>query len=59
MSSIQNLDLYYEYLYPYEAIVEWLTYNQTRPLNHRELSFQYEGDAVQRYVVFNDANAMR
>lgn len=41
MSSMEDLNLYYEYLYPYEAIVQWLTYNDTRPLNHRELSFQY------------------
>lgn len=41
MSTLQNLDLYYQYLYPYEAIVEWLSYNGTRPLNRRELSFQY------------------
>jgi DNA primase catalytic subunit len=59
MSSVQDLELYYQYLYPYETIVDWLTYNKTRALNHRELSFQYEGDAVQRYVVFSDANAMR
>ncbi len=59
MSKLENLDLYYQYLYPYEVLVEWLTYNGTQPLNHRELSFQYEGDAVQRYVVFNDANSMR
>lgn len=59
MSSLQNLDLYYQYLYPYEAIVDWLTYKGTRPLNHRELSFQYESDAVQRYVVFSDAESMR
>jgi DNA primase catalytic subunit len=59
MSSVQDLELYYQYLYPYETIVDWLTYNNTRSLNHRELSFQYEGDAVQRYVVFSDANTMR
>lgn len=35
MSIVKNLDLYYQYLYPYETIVRWLTYNQTRPLNHR------------------------
>ncbi len=58
MTSLQNLDLYYQYLYPYEAIVDWLTYSGSRPLNHRELSFQYEGDVVQRYVIFSNANAM-
>lgn len=35
MSTVQNLDLYYQYLYPYEAIVEWLTYDGRSPLNHR------------------------
>jgi DNA primase catalytic subunit len=28
-------------------------------LSHRELSFEYEGGAVERYVVFNDAETMK
>lgn len=54
-----NLDLYYQYFYPYEAIVNWLTYKGKTPLNHRELSFEYEGGTVQRYVVFNNADDFR
>lgn len=47
-----NLRYYYQHLYPYNALYTWLTYNDKIPLEHRELSFEYANESVQRYVKF-------
>lgn len=52
----ENLRYYYENLYPFELIYRWLTYNDTIPFIHRELSFEYENGSVQRYVKFRSAD---
>jgi len=39
--------------------VKWLTHNGKTDLAHRELSFEYEGIGVERYVVFTNAEAMK
>lgn len=39
--------------------MRWLTYNRRSQLAHRELSFEYEGVGVERYVTFSDAAAMK
>jgi hypothetical protein len=36
-----------------------LTHNYKTPLARRELSFEYEGVGVERYVTFADADAMK
>lgn len=36
---LDNLRYYYQHLYPYNALYKWLTYNETLPFEHRELSF--------------------
>lgn len=55
----ENLRYYYENLYPFELIYRWLTYNDTIPFIHRELSFEYENGSVQRYVKFRSADEMK
>ena len=57
--SLEYLRYYYEHLYPFETIYQWLTYNDTIPFVHRELSFEYENGSVQRYVKFRSAEDMR
>ena len=54
-----NLRYYYHHLYPYQAIFTWLTYNQTLPFDHRELSFEYDNESVQRYVKFKTPHEMK
>ncbi len=51
--------VYYNYLYPFKTIVSWLTHNNKALLAHRELSFEYEGVGVERYVTFVDAASMK
>lgn len=55
----EELRVYYNYLYPFETLVKWLTHNNRTQLAHRELSFEYEGVGVERYVTFANANAMK
>lgn len=55
----EELRIYYNYLYPFDTIVRWLTHNHKSQLAHRELSFEYEGVGVERYVTFVDAKAMK
>jgi DNA primase catalytic subunit len=55
----EDLRIYYNYLYPFKTLVNWLTQNNKSQLAHRELSFEYEGVGVERYVTFVDANAMK
>ena len=51
--------IYYNYLYPFETVVRWLTHNNRSQLAHRELSFEFEGNVVERYVTFVDAKAFK
>jgi DNA primase small subunit len=51
--------VYYNYLYPFETLVRWLTHNNHCQLAHRELSFEYEGVGVERYVTFANAKDMK
>lgn len=53
------MQVYYNYLYPFDTIVRWLTHNNKSQLAHRELSFEYEGSGVERYVTFVDSIAMK
>lgn len=57
--SSDNLRYYYQHLYPYDAMYKWLTYNDKVPLHHRELSFEYPNESVQRYVKFKSAQEMK
>lgn len=56
---MDNLRYYYEHLYPYETIYSWLTYNNKLPFGHREISFEYENEAVQRYVKFKSVDEFK
>jgi len=57
--SMDDLRYYYQLLYPYETIYNWLSYNGTLTFAHRELSFEYENESVQRYVKFQSAVDMK
>ena len=57
--SEEQLLTYYNYIYPFDTIVSWLTHNHKTPLMHRELSFEYEKTGVERYVVFADSEDMK
>ena len=61
MAEEQLLE-YYNYLYPFDTLTRWLTYEHSSKLCHRELSFEMMGrDAtyVERYVTFADADKMK
>lgn len=55
----EDLKVYYNYLYPFTTLVKWLTYNYSSNLMHRELSFEYEGVGVERYVTFENAKSFK
>ena len=53
---MRSLKEYYENLFPFETLTKWLTYNHTSSFNKRELSFEFEGGSVKRYVTFSNSN---
>ena len=40
----EQLRYYYNYLYPFDTITRWLTYENAYKLCHRELSFEMMGN---------------
>ncbi|CAI5709948.1 hypothetical protein KXD40_005478 [Peronospora effusa] len=58
--SVELLQLYYDRLFPYKQMVQWLSYDKGEEfLFRRELSYTLENDTYIRYKAFHNAEELK